>query len=467
MKTLSVRHSLLRPCVLGCAILLLGGCLQERLAWSPDGKHAAVVTAEGLHLADASGRISPLLVPGAYRVAWLADSQRLVLARKKPLKNFAEIAAALGPERTRTLVTKAETVWSELKDLPRTEEFNKRAGENCGDDLAGIVAYLREQPKHLAALREKLGSDWKKEDETKPVELNEVLIARVVGSTLELGASLWVGLPGVNVLRPAPGGTALAFTRQAELSLHPDNSICVLVVPTDASSSAVVAATQSTTHPDWSQDGRALVFFKASGGAGQTDDLRLGALVKRTVLDSAGRINLANESTDLAGLVHHKQNRVRCLRDGRILFNAIPITLPTTGGGEKVHEQLFLSSKEPAAPLRPVISTAQLDQLPNSLSVFEVSPDETQVLIADDNGAVWLLALATGSFERITGKLESDKGRGEGESYPAPAWRGPGEFTFLRRREPAAPFELILRRGDAETVLSRDWDATVLRRLIE
>ena len=131
-----------------------------------------------------SGRISPLLAPRVYRAAWLPDSQGLVLARKKTAKNLAEIAAALGPERTRALAAKAEAAWLQLKDLPRSDEFDKRAAEVCGADLEGIVAYLREQPAHLAALRVKFAADWKKEDETKPIDLSEVVIARLSGAKL-------------------------------------------------------------------------------------------------------------------------------------------------------------------------------------------------------------------------------------------------------------------------------------------
>lgn len=467
MKNLPLLRPFARATTLVFAALLIGGCLKERLAWSPDGKHAAILTADGLFLADANGKISPLLVPGAYLAAWLPDSQSLVLARRKEVRNFAEITAALGPGRARQLATKAETVWSRLKELPRGEEFDQRASEAIGEDLSGMLVYLREQPQHLAALREKLGADWKREDETKPADLNEVVVARLSGEKIILGPTLHVGLPGIHALRPAPGGGAVAFTLQPELSPQPDNGVTLMVAPIDATTPARSVATQSATHPDWAADGRSLVFFKATGGAGISDDLRLGALVTREVFDLSGRLQLAATSTDLAGLIFHAHSRVRCLGNGQIVFNATPFALPTAGGGNGDREQLFVLDRGPNAKLVPLIPADRLTRLPKALSAFEVSPDETQVLIGSDNGEVWLVTLATGTVELVSAKIESAKDKGEGENFPAPVWRAAGEFTYLRQRSGSPASELVLRRDQADTVLSRNWDAALLRRLVE
>jgi hypothetical protein len=473
MKANSLHRSLLRFAALLGTALLVGGCLQERLAWSPDGRHAAIVTAGGLYLSDANGKLSALLAPKAYRVAWLPDSQRLVLARKKPARNFAEISAALGPDRTRALILKAEILAKKIKELPSPEDLKKGIEADLGDDLAGLVAYLREQPQHLATLREKLGKEWKKDDETQPVDLNEVVVARLTGDTLEFGPTLFIGLPEIKSLRPAPGGGVVALAMQPELSPIPDNGIGVLVAPLDGSAPATRVATQGTTDPDWSRDGRSLVFFKGTGESGTSDDLRLGALVQRQILDATGRIRPAQESTDLAGLIFHKQNRVRCLRDGRVLFNASPFTLPTTGSSHNDREQLFMLDRTKEAALRPLIPAAQLAQLPKALSAFEVSPDESQVLICSDDAEVWLLTIATGTVEHVAAKLESKKGSGEGSNYPAATWRMAGEVTFLRQTphaaDPTGPrtLELVLRRGTTDTVLSANWDPAILRRLID
>jgi hypothetical protein len=224
-------------------------------------------------------------------------------------------------------------------------------------------------------------------------------------------------------------------------------------------------------HPDWSGDGRSLVFFKASGGAG--DELRLGTLTSREVLNPAGAIRLAEETSDLAGLIFHQQSRVRCLRNGRMIFNATPLQLPTLGAGEKDREQLFAIDPTRKAGVEALVPAHELARLPKALSAFEVSPDDRQALFGSENGEVWRLTLANGQVDFIAPAIESDKDRGEGENFPAPVWRAAGEPTFLRKvrlgpaQTGASPFQLVLRRGEAESVLSQTWDAALLRRLID
>lgn len=448
------------------ASLALSGCLQDRLVWSPDGGHAAVITSAGLHVTDADGRLGPLLAPGVYRAAWLPDSRGLLLARTRPVRNFAELSTALGPERSRALAAKAEAVWQRLKDLPK-KEFEKRAGEEVGEDLAGIVGYLREQPAHLAALRARMGRDWKPEDETKPIDLHELVVARLAGDTLDFGAVLHLGLPAFQSLRPDPRGRCVAFALAPELSPHPDNGIRLHVVPLDGSQPAALVATQSTSRPDWTPDGRSLVFFKGTGTAGPDHELRLGTLVQREVVDADGRIKPAPESTDLAGLLFSVGNQVRCLRDGRIVFNAASFQLPAGIDEPPPREQLYVLERGAKGAPRSLLPAAALAPLPTSLSNFVFSPDETQVLFADEDAAVWLATLATGEVTAVTPRLERNEGRNSGGNYPQPAWRAPGEFTFLRQFRPGGPCEVVLRRGTTDTVLSRTWDPGILRQLLE
>ena len=57
MKTNLFRSSLLRAVAIFATALSITGCLKERLAWSPDGRHAAIITADGLYLTDPTGKL--------------------------------------------------------------------------------------------------------------------------------------------------------------------------------------------------------------------------------------------------------------------------------------------------------------------------------------------------------------------------------------------------------------------------
>ena len=447
-RSRTLRH-LAAPCV---CVLLLAGCLKESLFWSPDGSRAAVLTSDGLYLTDAAGKLSPLLLPRAYRVAWLSDSQRLVVAHSREIKDFASLATALGPDRTRLLTAKAESVWQQLlplksgKDLPSIKP---------DDDVGGIVLYLRE--KYRDTLKEKVGDGWK-DLESLPAEWHTLAVARVVGDRLEFGAILHEGLARVGEIRSAPGGSAVAFVTHIELSTESDDSRQILLSPIDGSSPAKIVARHSSAEPDWSADGRALFYFKSeseSRGSNSGDDLRLGTLSSSQALDANGKIAIDAKSVAHAGLIFHDRNRVRSLRDGRVVFNAAAFHLPISAKDRDTREEFF--AVDPATDaVTPLFSRDRIAALPHSLASFELSPDEKQILVSDDSGKVWLLTLADQKVELIA------EGFGKEDSI-APAWRAPGEFTYRKPGSPRA--ELIQRHGSTETMLSRTWPDEVMQRL--
>jgi hypothetical protein len=64
--------------------LLVAGCVEERVIWSPDGTHALVIGDDGLHVCDSAGNLSPLLVPHAKTAQWLPDGKRAVVVSLQP-----------------------------------------------------------------------------------------------------------------------------------------------------------------------------------------------------------------------------------------------------------------------------------------------------------------------------------------------------------------------------------------------
>ena len=101
MNTIALNPRQLRLAVPATlCLLLVSGCLEKHIVWSPDGSQAAVIARDGLHVCNPAGQLSPLLLPNAYMVAWLKDSQRLVVARTRQVDDWATIAHALGPERS-------------------------------------------------------------------------------------------------------------------------------------------------------------------------------------------------------------------------------------------------------------------------------------------------------------------------------------------------------------------------------
>lgn len=454
MKTklaMLLARGLVGGAILG-AVLLLAGCFEQRLRWAPDGAHAAVVGHDGLYLCDASGKLSPLLLPGARLAGWCGDSRRLVVAVERAEKNWRVFAEVLGPEWTQRIEAEADDLWRRVQ----------------GGAPWGVVTMDLKERKHLVkiCLRERHGpelrarlsaGDWE-ELATKDEKLTELRLARREGEGLNLGEPLFRGVGDVVELRVAPGDRAVAFTCE----MKPESEeLQLMAALLDGSAPPVVVARHVAWYPDWTPDGRALVGFEASGG--EKDELRLGVLARREVFAADGRLLASGELSYLAGAMFNGFSRVRCLRDGRVLFNAAEITLPLAAedyGDQR--EQLFAVDPARQATLVRLVPRKRESDLPQQLVFFEVSPDEQRVVLGTSKGEVAVLTLASGAVEPI-------QGAGSKELQSAPVWRPDGELTYVRR--PAAPktpgpvgrVEFVLRRGETETVLSAGWTDEMIK----
>jgi len=444
--------------VLGRTLLLLAcatlpaGCLHEKLVWSPDGNRAAVITTEGLHICTAEGTLSRLLLPRVYRAAWLADSQRLVIAQTRPVHGFQDLARALGPARTRELTLKAESIWQRWEASPGGNSSPPPIKPDS--DGGGIVLYLREH--HRDRLKEKSAAHWKGV-ETLSAEWHTLTVVRLTADGLQTEATLYEGLSKVNEARPAPDGRSVAFVRRSELSPDSDDGFELFLSPVSGDAPARLIASQISGFPDWAADGLTLFCLKGASRTPSGSELRLGTLAAYKVLDPDGKIATDAKANDLAGLIFHDGSRIRGLRDGRVLFNAVEFNLPMATDETDLQEEFFVV--DPALPnVMRLVPRDALTGLPKSLAHFEPSPDGSQILVSDDSGKVWLVTLADRKVALLC------EGFGKEDSI-APAWRLAGEFTY---RKPSAPrHDLIQREGTSESVLSRTWPAEVLARLVK
>ena len=292
-------------------------------------------------------------------------------------------------------------------------------------------------------------------------EGGRLAIARVEGDELVVGRPLYTGSSGSSIvdIRVAPGDRTLAFTTD-------DTEL--LVVPCDGSSAPAVVAERASVYPDWSPDGRALVYFEPSGPPEREDELGLGTLVRRGVADDRGRIEIDEEPRYLAGTLHSTLDRVRCLRDGSVLFSSAEVHLPlVVGEAATQREQLYLLDASRQGGLVRLIPQERREELPRHLSFFEVSPDESQVLFGTLEGDVHVLSLGTGEVDAV----QSARGERPEEMQTAPVWRGPGEFSYLKRL-PAESAEgrsrpvVALWRNGQEVLLSEGWSDDFLADLV-
>lgn len=268
-------------------------------------------------------------------------------------------------------------------------------------------------------------------------------VARVEDEQLTLGPTLWSDSSEVVDIRIAPGDAQLAFTTG---SVDDSRGMSLLVVPSDGSAAPTVVSHHVAVSPDWSPDGRSLVYFE--GTSNQRDEPRLGRLVRRGVVDEQGQVVLAKEPVNLAEVVFLSFAQVRCLNDGRVLFNAAELNFPFASVDDEVLPvQLFAIETTRQPTLIRIMTREAHAKLRETLWFYEVSPDERQVLFGTFDGDVYLLTLATGEMQDIYTADENQSG-----DVVAPVWRGAGEFTYVK---PGSG--VILWQDGQETVLSKDW----------
>lgn len=433
--------------------LLFSGCLEKRISWSPDGTRAAVIGSEGLRLCDAKGTLTGVLAPDVYSASWLGDSRRLVLARHRVLRQWSEIAPLLGTEREK-VEARAGELFREHTSAGNTVRVNLNL--KGGDDLPRIA--LRDL--YADPLKARLAPEAWKELVDGFCVASELVLAQLEGDRLVIGPVLHLGLKDVVDVRPSPDNRAAAVTFEAGGA---EQGFLLAVVTLAGPARTAIVALNTSAYPDWQDDGRTLVYFESQAGESSKEDLCFGALTQRTVLDATGRIDISSDKRAMAGVVFSAFARVRCLRDGRILFNAAEFSLPMSiedFSGEQ-QEQLFaVDLKRPATLIR-LIPRKSEDKLPQTLAYFEVSPDEQQVLFGGTKGEVCLLTLATGDVSVVQG---ADQKVYQG----LPVWRKAGEYSYVKRSkanngaEPARPVEIVLQSGDEESVLSSSWADDVL-----
>lgn len=459
MKTIALFAGVRRLCALPllAVLLLLAGCLEKNILWSPDGRRAVVFAQEGLYLTDGDGRLSSLLAPGAYRAAWLGDSRQLVIARRIRAGTWDEAARLLGAERAGQLAAIIEEQWqkspTDTLAWLRTQKTEKA-------ETALWQIYLRD--RQGADVRAQLDPEAWKAWRSVQVEAHVLAVAKIEGEALEWGATLFGGVGEIEEIRVAAGDRAVAFVATPGYALpgQADDELQLWVARMGGSAAELIAA-RVAAYPDWTADGRDLAYVQANSGA-ERDQLRLGTLVQRPVFDAAGDWIEKSELRELAGFLFSDRVRVRCLRDGRILFNGVELSLPIAAEdfGE-TREQLFALDPARQATLVRLVPRKREANLPKSLAFFEVSPDEKQVLFGDFNGAVAVLTLASGEVEEVQ---DAAKDNLQGQ----PVWRAAGEFSYTRRvadRAAVRKAEIVLRTGGKDRVISAGWPDDFVNRL--
>lgn len=427
--------------------LVLAGCVTQRIVWSPDGKQAAVLTDEGLYLCDADGEISGLLLPDVTTVAWFKDSRRLAVDRSLSCTNWHGLAAVLNPQSQESIRRAATELLAKLRKGNRDEvlEAEHRSEEK---PFFARLLYLRDEGGDAA---HKLLEGAKELKDLK-VDVSTLAVAQVSNGVLDVGPILAAEIGGIVEIRISPNGAAIAYTAEDGLS----------VVTIGGGEPARLVAGMAAAYPDWSPDGNSLVYI-TTATTNSTDDIKLGVLTRRCVLNERGQVEIQSAKDDLAGLLFNDQARVRCLRDGRILFASEEWRLPVTTNDLPQRQQLFALDPERQSTLTPLVPRGTQEMLPANLSCFEVSPDEKRVAVGGDKSSVAVFTLASGNVELVQDATDTDL-------KSIPCWRSASELCYIAIQSSNTnqhKAEVALWENGKTRVISRTWPAPARKGVLE
>jgi len=421
--------------------LLMTGCVARPVAWSPDGMHAAIFAGDGLHLCGSDGALSETILPGQGMAQWFADSHRLAVGFAVEKQSWKDLQKVVSPEERQRVVQGGKTVLDELK-----------AGHTLDDALKALTS-LSDNEKNAVAVslaeregtKEQAGTNWEAL-QRKEAGVFQIRIGTIEEGKLALGPPLINTLRRIVDLRVSPTGTAIAYTAEGDK----EQELQLWVVPTDGSAPPQLVAKNTASCSDWSADGRSLVYIRASNEHSSTDQICLGSLTRRGILNAAGKLEIQTNTDDLAGLLFDPNNEVRCLTDGRIIFAAAEVHLPCTSLDMPQQPQLFALDPERQTAVIPLIPRSVQNSLPDNPCFYEPSPDGKRIAISTQKGAVVVLTLATGALATV-------QAAGKGDMASAPAWRSASELCFVSTTTNGQPSQVALWNNGTTRVLSANW----------
>jgi len=442
--------------------LAAAGCVPEaKVAWSPDGRRAAVLAADDLCLCDADGKLSARAAEKVLGVAWAYDSKRLVVLHQEQVATWDEAKALLDVPEVAAVIALARQAKAEaLAHEGPLEDFKP----TCLDwapptRIALATMYLRDVEP--AGLPEKLGDKWE-EAKKVTVPLAVVEVGDVADDlTVRFRPPVVRTFEGLAALRVSPDGRRVACVGTPAAVRSED--LALWVVPLEGGALRQVAERVSR-FPDWSVDGRFLVYAAATAAAVQGQQhLRLGTLSRREVARLDGTLlDKFADAEDLAGVLFHDRLKVRCLDGDRIVFDGGAVRLPCTAAELPAGADLFLldlATRGTVTRLRP---EGDQDALP-AAAWFEVSPDQKRVLVQTPEG-VSVLALAGGNVEDTVPAQQ-------GGLLSLPVWRSADEVCLAVPEgsslgSPGRP-EIVLWSARGAKVLSQSWPDAMVQGMLK
>lgn len=445
-----------RTIILAALTALAGGCLPEkRICWSPDGSRAAVATPTGLYLIDATGKaLSPRLTGTPARCDWFPDGKRLAVVHTARAGKWSDAEPLFDKAGRDRIERHAKDAHERLLAYSGSlDDFKLDPHDELSPgDEGAVLLCLRD--RHAEKLKEKLGDKWS-DLEKLQATVWKLSVFTVDADAFKEQKALYRGLNEIHAPAVSPNGRNIAFLMNS--SKREDNAISLFVVTAEGGEARQVAESVAVGY-DWSPDSRSLVFIRGTTDAPPRDgSIDLGSLTTVVVCDEAGALLKEwAQRTDRVGVLFSPMLGARWLRDGRLIFSSVEVTLPATSRDMPQAWTMFVLDPRMPASVTRVLGRDFSEAVEPSLGLFETSPDEAQVLLPGPQGALSLYEFASGQTQSLVDVIDA-----KGKSLSLPCWRSAQEACFVGRQQgkdgkPSAPEVWLWKAGKA-TCISADW----------
>lgn len=452
MERVRTKTMAFRLCLALVCCLLLAGCFDfKRVFWAPNGQVAALIAEDTLYFCDAKGELAGPFLTNAYAVSWFSNSQDFLVETSIKAKTWTDFTNTSKGEWVREISAEAASLVPRLKAGETSGEVLGNLKETKGEGFVEAL-WLCWRDCHGSELADiKEHEDLVKEREAQTYLIQRMRYAdRQVSKTTELFQAITPCLD----LRLSPDEKWFATTGIAgPLSV---------ASATEPGVPVTIETNQVSFFPDWTPDGRSLVFIKADGSAsGQS--IRLGVISRRLVLDDHGALKANNPNEDIAGLIFDETGKVRCLKDGRIVFSSIEVRLPATAREMPQREQLYAIDPERYHSVIKLIPQDLEAEVPQKWVTFEVSPDSKRISAELDNGGVIIYDLASGKVETV--QPDADRK----SSGITPVWKTADELCFAAIATESTTnqlhrLDLAIWKNGKTQILSDSWPTNVINK---
>lgn len=413
-------------------------CLPKRIYWSPDGSKAVILTEEKVYLSDGEGRLAPALPASFEQVAWFPGSKRMVAVSLRELSTWSEVQPLLAPEQAAVILRLAPAFREQvLAHGGKFDNWQPDLKEPISPvELLALWIHIREQrPEEL---RERLGAEWERlaginlsARQLQLCDIDQGIVrGQVVTETLYGIAS--------DSLRVSPDGEKIAYVLKDHF-LAQEGESPQLKALVETGGTLMIVSTRSSAPPrtvepfaawrsGFTPDSKALV-YATTKPVPRGESLVLGSIERRRIVDEQGNLSIA-EPDQLAGIIYLPDTSVVCLEDGKILFSAANVTLPTATADLPRGASLFCIEPDKRATIAPMLTRSAESTAPLAgfeYGIFDVRPDGDAVTLfgGEKDGEVGWYSFTTGAVSYVI------PGGQDWQLLERPTWRSNDELSLI------------------------------------